>query len=150
MKPVHQTLFGAPDGPNELIGNCYPSCLATLLDVDLAEVPHVYQLHAVDDDALQATLNWLHGRGYTTLCYDWAPWVQRYFPGALVIVSGKSPRGEFQHAVVGEITETGWRLIHDPHPNGSGIDGEPKSIEVLVPMLKMPANDNGQASEAAA
>jgi hypothetical protein len=137
MKPVHQTLFGGPDGPTEAIGNCYPACLASLLELDLADVPHVYQLHRDTEAALDETLRFLHGKGYTSICYDWAPWVNRYAPGALVILSGKSPRGDFSHAVIGEVTATGWRLVHDPHPSGAGIAGEPTHVELLVQLMQL-------------
>lgn len=143
MKPVHQTLFGGPDGPLDEIGNCFPACLASLLEVDLAQVPHVYQLHADNNDAHVATCRFLSSHGFAFFCFDWGPWVHVAIPpGALVMISGKSPRGDFQHVVLGELTGDDWRLVHDPHPSGDGIVGGPAFIEMLVPILRAPANDN--------
>ena len=56
-------------------------------------------------------------------------------PWGICIASGKSPRGDWDHAVVveaipmrgsaieGEARFT--RLVHDPHPSGAGLAGEP-------------------------
>lgn len=140
MKPVTQTLFGRPDGPVEEIGNCYPACLATLLELDLAEVPHVYQLHADPEAANDASVRWLQQRGYTELYFEWAPWLNHYAPGTLAIFGGKSPRGDWSHAVVGEITATGWRLVHDPHPSRAGIAGEPDGVHLLVKLMPAPVD----------
>lgn len=137
MKPVTQNLFGGPDGAVELIGNCYPACIASVLELQLEEVPHFHQLHAKPEDALVEILKFLLPRGYSSLCFDWAPWVHAYFAGALVLVSGKSPRGDFQHVVVGEVTSDGWKLVHDPHPSREGIEGPPLNVEVLVPLLRL-------------
>lgn len=135
MKLVTQTLFGGPDGAVEEIGNCYPACLASLLDLDLASVPHFFQLHADAEAALDETLRFLRRHGYTTMSFDWAPWLNRYAPGTLAIFSGQSPRGDWKHAVVGEITADGWRLAHDPHPSRAGIVGDPDSVELLIKLL---------------
>lgn len=140
MKRVHQTLFGGPNGDRSQIGNCYPSCIASLLDLDLADVPHVYQLHPTDDEAaMQEMLDWLRTRGLSSMSFGWSDWVQRYMHGSLCVISGKSPRGGFNHAVVGEITREGWRLVHDPHPSGAGIVGEPTDVEFLLPLWGMAA-----------
>ncbi|TAM72340.1 hypothetical protein EPN44_16120 [bacterium] len=139
MKKVHQTLFGRPDGPNAEIGNCYPACVASLLGLDLDQVPHFHQLHDDAEGALDEILAFLHGQGYSCLRYEWAPWVNRYLPGALAIFGGKSPRGDWSHAVVGQVTADGWRLVHDPHPSGAGILGDPVDVEVLFPLMRAEA-----------
>jgi len=139
MKPVTQTLFGRPDGPVEEIGNCYPACVATLLDLDLADVPHVHQMHPEPTAALEESLRFLRKHGYTELCFEWAPWLNQYAPGSLAIFGGQSPRGDWSHAVVGEITATGWRMVHDPHPSRDGLVGEPTDVQLLVKLIPAPA-----------
>lgn len=134
MRPVHQDLFGAPDA--EVVGNCYPACIASLLECDLSDVPHVYQLHRDNDAALTELLAWLQPRGFTIMCHPWGDWVHRWLNGALVIMSGKSPRGDWSHAVIGRITADGWSLVHDPHPDGTGIVGEPETFEFIVKMMR--------------
>lgn len=51
----------------------------------------------------------------------------------LCIACGKSPRGNWQHAVVGVI-KAGFvfEMIHDPHPDGTGLDGNPEYLEFFV------------------
>jgi hypothetical protein len=136
LKPVTQTLFGAPDGPPELIGNCFPACMASLLELELDQVPHVYQLHPETEPAWEATLAWLRHHGHTIFCFEWGPWVHRSLLGALVLVSGQSPRGPYQHVVIGEVTADGWRLVHDPHPDGGGITGDPTMVEIIFELKR--------------
>jgi hypothetical protein len=44
----------------------------------------------------------------------------------LCLLTGKSPRGQHSHAVVAQVSPDGasFDLYHDPHPDGSGIDGK--------------------------
>lgn len=55
--------------------------------------------------------------------------------GQLVILGGKSPRGiQGGHAVVGKWSRTsGWQVVHDPHPSGDGILGEPTTVSFWIP-----------------
>jgi len=50
-------------------------------------------------------------------------------PLGYCILAGKSPRGDFAHAVVG----WGMQVVHDPHPSRAGIVTCTEVI-VLVPM----------------
>lgn len=135
MKKVMQTMFGGTDGPRENVGNCYPACIASLLDIQLEEVPHFYQLHeGGSDEVRDAILDWMHERDLACLCFEWLDWIPRHFHGSLAIIGGQSPRGAWQRAVVGLVTRDGWRLIHDPHPSSDGIVGAPQTAEFLLPL----------------
>jgi hypothetical protein len=137
MKPIYQSLFGSPDGPSDQLGNCYPACIASLLDLDLEDVPHFYQLHRNKEDFLDEVLRFLHARQMTTIRFPYAPWMHRYAPGALGIFSGASPRdSRLLHSVVGQLTKHGWKLIHDPHPEQNGI-ADPKDVEFLFPLMTL-------------
>lgn len=102
MKPVYQTIF---DGQN---GDCMAACIASLLELDLDQVPNPHTANWWD--AWQA---WLKQRGLYLVeasIGDWTP------PGYAILV-GTSPRGDWQHACIvlnGEI-------VHDPHPDGGGV-----------------------------
>lgn len=138
MTPITQTLFGGTDAPIEQIGNCYPSCVASILDLKLGDVPHIYQTHREDDDAAaNEIIIFLRERGYVALFYNWADWIPRFLLGSLCIICGKSPRGDYDHAVVGEITSDGWRMIHDPHPSRDGIVGDPKSADFIFKSIRL-------------
>lgn len=135
MKPVMQTLFGGCDGPPEQLGNCFPACLATVLEIPLEEVPHVHQIHYADQEAAcDAVLAFLRKRGLCVVTFEWGKWANRFFHGTIVLFGGKSPRGNYDHCIVGEITKDGWRMLHDPFPSGGGIVGEPRNFDVIFPL----------------
>lgn len=117
---VDQTKFGGKDG------NCLAACLATLLRLDIDEVPGFFS----DDSGTwrEKMGAWLVERGWGHLCIAGPP--PEMLGPALSIVSGKSPRGDWLHATV-------WRgreLLHDPHPSRAGLEGEPVDTIVLVPL----------------
>lgn len=117
---VDQTKFGGEDG------DCLAACLATLLRLDIGEVPSFFS----DDEGTwrEKMGAWLVERGWGHLCIAGPP--PDMLGPALTIVSGKSPRGDWLHATV-------WRgreLLHDPHPSRAGLVGEPVDTIVLVPL----------------
>lgn len=117
---VDQTKFGGADG------DCLAACLATLLRLDIGEVPGFFS----DDESTwrEKMGAWLIERGWGHLCIAGPP--PEMLGPALTIVSGKSPRGDWLHATV-------WRgreLLHDPHPSRAGLMGEPVDTVVLVPL----------------
>lgn len=108
MKPVDQNRFGAGEG------NCFSACVASILELDLDDVPFFMG----EPDWGEALLKWCASRG---IIVDFST----QFPapaGEFCIVGGRSPRlPEGGHAV---IMRDG-ALIHDPHPDRTGIVGEP-------------------------
>jgi len=127
MKPssitkIAQTLFGGCDAPPELIGNCFPACMASLLGLQsIDEVPHFYQQPDARDnpETWWRMVEWLQARGLSMLCFEWPlpEHMHRSLLDAAVIVSGKSPRYDVGlHAVIGKITADSWELLHDPFP----------------------------------
>ncbi len=104
MKPIDQTIFGSPGG------NCLTACIASILEVTLDQVTVI----GTDETWVYALGDWLRPRGLYPLCFQldtaWRP------PG-LYILGGKSPRGNFLHAVVA----LGDDVIHDPHPSRAGV-----------------------------
>ncbi len=115
MIPVDQTVFGAPNG------DCLPACIASILELPLAEVPHFGA-----EDWFAALTAWLAPRGLYPVCAgvagDWRP-------AGLHILAGKSPRGAFLHAVVAR----GAEIVHDPHPSRAGLLSH-ADVTMLVPL----------------
>lgn len=106
MRPVDQTKFGRPHG------NCLPACIASLLHLEVDDVPAVCEDES--GDWLDRLASWLRPRGLAPLLIAGAP--PPMLDDVFCIVSGKSPRGDFLHATV-------WRgqtLVHDPHPSRAG------------------------------
>ena len=105
FSPVFQDRFGDN-------GNCFNACLASLLEVELHDIP---EFPAHQEPEFDKEVNaWLAGRGLTYKRVKGAA-----FAGQDVyhIIEGISPRGG-PHACVG----LNGRIIHDPHPAGGGLD----------------------------
>jgi len=130
---VHQTKFGlTPWTPDH--GNCFPACLATILGLPLEEVPNIYSVCRDIDHANYTLAEFLGKRGFHLAHYPTEVVLNGMKEGwfyagdehtrVVVIVTGKSPRFEGQHAVVGVLNPNnvnGWDLLHDPHPDGTGV-----------------------------
>jgi len=114
---IHQTTFGdGSDGTEP--GNCMSACLASVLDVPLDDVPNFAAKGARYWDEMQ---RWLHARGLFLFELKVPPDQTPGTPDDLhYIASGVSPRG-IRHAV---IMREG-RLVHDPHPSGTGLTTPP-------------------------
>ncbi|MHA6764706.1 hypothetical protein [Streptacidiphilus sp. PAMC 29251] len=104
MAEITQTIMvGDPQGR---IGNCLQAAVASLLDLDLDDVPHF----AEHDDWLNRMVDWANARGWK---------VQQRPPAAIVpigIAYGPSVRG-VTHAVVFSFGDQVW----DPHPSRAGL-----------------------------
>ena len=117
MTPVMQTTFG------EGSGNCYPACLASILEVSLESIPNFCCDTPKDEDWTLRTQEWLRqfGLGVVTIRYE--DGMYGLPNGALTIATGPSPReGVSRHCVVGrvQILEDGRQtiaMLHDPHPS---------------------------------
>lgn len=116
MRPVDQTVFGVPDG------NCFPACLASILHIPLNDIPSFCKY----TDWWERFSQWLSYRGYYAIPITYNE--ESDIPG-FHILSGKSPRGDFQHSVVA----MGNDIVHDPHPSRAGIEDRMDRI-VLVPI----------------
>lgn len=116
MTPVDQTRFGEGEG------NCFAACLATILDLPLEAVPEMSC-----PEQFEIMLAWLWQRGQTAVEVNFRPRARfpEVFKGfglkgtGLAIASGKSPRGDYDHAVVIAVDHNIQQVqfIHDPHPS---------------------------------
>lgn len=134
MKPVQQTIIDKDKG------NCLSACLASLLELPLEEVPNfVWHFKNNFGDAVQL---WLRARGFAWLRIRMPKEIKtgddirfHALPEVLCLATGKSPRGDYFHSVVGRITGGhNFELVHDPHPSGKGLDGMPTCVEFLIPV----------------
>ncbi len=105
MKPIDQTKFRVPEG------NCFSACVASLLHLPIEDVP---TFCAEGDKWFEVFQQWLRPLGLYAFmlkhCEEWRP--DGYY-----ILGGKSPRGDFFHAVIARDGE----IVHDPHPSRTGL-----------------------------
>ena len=116
MKKVYQTIT-ADGGEYSYIkekGNCFEACLASILEIDITDVPDLEKfgqgrwIKAIDIFLEKHDLIMVHYYS-ESLPEDY----DQYCIG-----SGKSPRGDFHHAVVCK----GKEFVFDPFKGGNGID----------------------------
>jgi len=107
-------------------GDCFRCCVASILDLSWRDVPNF--MEHPGDAWWTAVQEWLAARNLrceVALADD-------YVPPGYWIASGKSPRGDYHHAVVMH----GCTVAHDPHPSRAGLDGPPKFCFELLPSRK--------------
>jgi hypothetical protein len=139
MTPHTQTVFADPargDGhdANGVPGDCYRTAIACVIDAQSpTDVPHFI---SYGDSWWDETQKWVKGRG-DELIYlpvpipeDWRGWWDHCSQRVEhVILSGPSPRGKFDHVVVGT---TDFKMVHDPHPSRAGL-ASVRGVEVYIP-----------------
>lgn len=130
MIPVMQTITGKR-------GNCLSAVFASLMELELNEVPYFFENIKEGDEDVRKALhtfnrdvkNFLYSKGYFFLelepsnLEEIIPQMRGFF-----IVGGKSPRS-YNHAVI--YTSEG--LAHDPHPEGGGVI--PETLMLLYPLF---------------
>jgi len=118
MNPVLQTIFTPPHG------NCLQACIASILELPLEEVPNFMQfpdqwLPRYEHFLRTHNLQPVHIR-FDGKTPDWEPWGYH-------LISVKSPRGDYDHSLVGYQGKP----VHDPFPGGECV-GEVIGWELLV------------------
>lgn len=112
LSPVMQTTFHDPANPGS--GNCVQACLASFLGVGLMDIPNLWK------DGATADRFW-HNFRKTAESYGWRVMMHEdkdLRPDFPYFASGVSPRDpEVRHMVVMQ----GEHLLHDPHPDGTGV-----------------------------
>lgn len=123
MKKVFQSTLN--HNPERMVyGDCLTACLATLTGIDKDKFP------------VQADNNW--DKHYSAIRFFLKQnglgivWFENDAKVMIAdnpyIASGKSPRGNYDHAVIMQRSE----IVHDPHPDGGGIL-DTRIYEMLVP-----------------
>lgn len=116
MKPVFQDKFGYGKG------NCLAACIASILEVPLSDIPEP----KISLNNWWLLNTWLFDQGYVLAWVRGTGEINVDSPG-YYIANGMSPRG-LRHSVI-------WSkdgLIHDPHPEGGGID-KPNDFFFIIP-----------------
>ena len=135
MKPVYQTRFGFP------CGNCFQAVLASMLELELEQVPDFAEYMALGTRAWWNVFETWSGE-FGLFPFELEINCQNHqalkaIPkGQEVWLVGNSPRGPFLHAVVGiHKGDLTFDVIHDPHPEaikGSHFVGRPRLVGFFV------------------
>lgn len=120
MKPVMQTKFGDKEG------NCWAACLASIFECKIEDIPEMNE-----NNWIRKTNDFLANRElyYVEIESKDNEYLTTWLIGYHCLI-GKSPRGNFQHAVVGFCGE----VVHDPHPDNTGLDNI-KSYGIFAKIL---------------
>lgn len=135
MTPVDQINF------QRNTGDCFSACLATLLDIPLSEVPNFRAAEQASMDSKEVYIKsmdhmarvWLGERGLSLvgISFNNEKDLHSHYWGynILCILSGQSPRknedgSTKRHCVVGCTKGYEIEVIHDPHPDRTGVTNE--------------------------
>lgn len=106
-------------------GDCFRCCIASLLDLDALQVPHFLETGMLNQAQLNTFLGDL-GLAYIEVGWNdtsYKQWLgfqaEQADTPIFTVITGKSPRGRFNHSVVARNGKT----VHDPHPSMAGLDG---------------------------
>jgi hypothetical protein len=108
VTPTDQTTFGYPGG------NCFSACVASLLELPIADVPY-FMGDKGTEDWFGPFAEWLKPHGFYPVCFGLQEG-NAWRPQGFHILSGKGPRG-FDHSVVAREAS----IVHDPHPSRAGL-----------------------------
>lgn len=131
-----QTTFSDPEAGTH--GDCCRACVATLLQIDPAILPHPIKTEGVWNMEFHRVLREM-GYAIRSVTYnpDMTPdcviqdvnWSGFIVPD-LVMAAGPSPRGPWLHAVVWH--RPAHAMVHDPHPSRAGLT-RIESFDYLAP-----------------
>lgn len=138
MRPVFQR-YGTDEPRNEF-GDCLRACVASLMELQLDQVPH-FRWGIYEDEDGQAGSMWFHlrmwlrGRNLGLLVYklkyktlDKAlQWCLTHNPESYLLVGGMAPGGQGHVCIVHK-----GKVVHEPSRPKSGADnGKPSLVEPL-------------------
>jgi hypothetical protein len=142
MTPVDMAILDHGK-PGSEFGDCFRACVATVMNLPGDQVPHFCRRPHPASRWVMRLNDWLSPRGLVYMAISGAPdwcWI-RHWP-VMVIAGGKSPRGDFDHAVVGRVSRSGFEMLHDPHPSRAGLVGDPDDYGMFVRTWLPPEPDS--------
>ncbi|QGH75903.1 hypothetical protein SEA_AXYM_36 [Gordonia phage Axym] len=117
------------DNKEGVLGDCWRTALACVLDLPRDDVPHVIG----DDDWWEQSCTFVTNHT-GMLLLNLEPQFPVYqspesSPYQHVIATGPSPRGDFAHCVV--VSAIDGALVWDPHPSRAGLAGPATALSVI-------------------
>ena len=106
-------------------GNCMTACFASYLNLSIDDVPVFEEIE--NYDYVSDLVYWLQEKGYDIETSYEDPFIEDGFKD-YYFACGKSPRSKgIHHLVIYRNDE----LVHDPHPDKTGLLGKPTSYWYL-------------------
>ena len=121
MKPVMQTIM------DNKKGDCFRACVASIFELPIEEVPNFVDVPTDSKHGWwPAVIQFFVERGYYPLPFEIGDFTSGGWalPEGYQIISGESPRGNWDHAVVAK----DGKIVHDPHPEGTGLDSKDECL----------------------
>jgi hypothetical protein len=118
VRPVKQTQF-YPGVKDAETGNCFAACIASILELDISEVPNFAAIPG--DEWWTDFIQFMVDRGLQPIYWERpegmpaSEWAPPELPGCYTILTGMGGRG-VRHSCVGLSNE----VVHDPLPEGDG------------------------------
>lgn len=106
-------------------GNALQACVASIFNKKLEEVPNFIESKP---SYIEGINNWLVENGYKLkfqkILVDEGQELEfNDLAVSFILVTGKSPRGDHKHVIVGEQNDKKINYLHDVHPDESMIEG---------------------------
>jgi len=121
MKPVKQTRTGSN-------GNCFQACVASVLELPLEAVPDFCN----GADWFLEFSKWILQFNLSVIRIETGNFLQLqqggFLKGAYMLAGGKSAVRDVLH----EVVYCGDKMVHDPAPEGKGLEGEPIDYMVFI------------------
>ncbi len=124
MKSVNQTITDFTNG------NCFQACIASILEVSLDSIPNFNRNGPDGFWDIFNTFNW--STNYVLVDFYPGDRNFNYFADAYVIAVGESPRAKGEKDKKHCVVFKEGKMVHDPHPSGDGILGEPEFFTILI------------------
>lgn len=116
--------------------DCLRACIASIFEISVEKVPP-FGVQAIGTDRANLAQDedlrkWLSGAGIS-LIHVTNPKIvfaqggkSAQCPWGYCVAGGKSPRGDWDHAIVYDAREGEPKPAHDPNLQGGGFDGDPQ------------------------
>jgi hypothetical protein len=124
-------------------GDCVRACIASLLELPIAEVPDWLAMRQDDDGEGYPTWyiemqHWLYERGlaFVEVQLERKTWMPLPFPTWAIFI-GPDPATGNRHAIVGQCIDGRFAPVHDPmggDPAQSLLNGSVEAVCFLVPI----------------
>lgn len=129
MKPVWQR--NRHDPANGVWGDCHRAAIASILELELDEVPHFYDEGRTAPEAEQLEREFLASRGLVPITFTsqsdldaMLRWIAHYNPGTCHLLGGQSRNGVMHTVICCD-----GQIVHDPSLDQSGIVGPQPGTE---------------------